>query len=94
MSEHKISEPLGVQSHDVLEWSRSLRSRSPSPSEHRTRSRTPSPGRGSKPLSRSRTLSPGRLTKSLQNTPRKGNLCRHGCRLMFNLQCQTVFGRY
>lgn len=73
MSEHKISEPIGVQTADVLEWSKSLRSRSPSPSRHGTRSRTPSPGRISKSLTRSQTLSPGRLSRSLQTTPRKGN---------------------
>ena len=59
MSEHKISEPIGIQSADVLEWTKTLRSRSPSPTRQGTRSRSPSPGR---------------LSKSLQNTPRKGNL--------------------
>ena len=43
MSEEKISNPIGVQSADVLEWSRSLRDRSLSPVRNTTRSRSPSP---------------------------------------------------
>lgn len=41
----RISEPLGSQTADVIEWSRSLRSRSPSPSRQNVRSRSPSPSR-------------------------------------------------
>ncbi|CAC5384915.1 unnamed protein product [Mytilus coruscus] len=43
----RISEPMGTQTADVIEWSRSLRSRSPSPSRQNVRSRSPSPSRPS-----------------------------------------------
>lgn len=41
----RISEPLGSQTADVIEWSRTLRSRSPSPTRQNVRSRSPSPSR-------------------------------------------------
>ncbi|VDI20514.1 uncharacterized protein LOC143054047 isoform X2 [Mytilus galloprovincialis] len=43
----RISAPMGTQTADVIEWSRSLRSRSPSPSRQNVRSRSPSPSRPS-----------------------------------------------
>jgi len=55
----RISEPLGSQPPDVLEWSRSLRSRSPSPSRQNMRS--PSPSRH---YMRSRSPSPTTISST------------------------------
>lgn len=56
----KISEPIGVQSAEVLEWSKSLRDRSPSPNRNKVRSRSPSPAQKS--------------ASARSRTPRKGNI--------------------
>ncbi|KAK7475895.1 hypothetical protein BaRGS_00032863 [Batillaria attramentaria] len=73
MSGDKISEPVGVQTPDVHEWRRSLRSPSPSGKEGRNplsqsqptpklRSRSPSPGALGRTSLRSRSPSPSRVT--------------------------------
>ncbi|XP_052797276.1 ELKS/Rab6-interacting/CAST family member 1-like isoform X2 [Mya arenaria] len=54
----KISEPIGVQSAEVLGWTKSLRDRTPSPGRAKARSRSPSPAHKS---ARSRTPRKGVL---------------------------------
>jgi len=49
----KISEPIGIQCAEVLDWTKSLRDRSPSPTRGRTRSRSLSPALKTSARSRS-----------------------------------------
>uniref|UniRef100_K1RGX1 Uncharacterized protein n=1 Tax=Magallana gigas TaxID=29159 RepID=K1RGX1_MAGGI len=64
----RISEPIGSQGPDVLEWSRSLRSPSPTHHSHqKLRSRSPSPSRVTS--ARSHTKKGAYLTEVQQSLP-------------------------
>ena len=82
----RISEPMGSQGPDVLEWSRSLRS--PSPTRQTLRSRSPSPSRVNS--ARSHT----RKGKTVDSIPPSVNSMYDKSVALLTTLCPLIFNAY